>query len=126
MKFLIGFKFVTTFVLVLKKIQTKYDTFYSHSKIEKIINESDIDGTFESIYTVLISNIQNLLWIGSSWITDSFIEHNINISKYIPLAGSSYIKLQKELGHPRKGLINIRHLNHQIITQWELEKLEKI
>ena len=52
---------MTTFVLVLKKIQTKYDTFYSHSKIEKIINESDIDGTFESIYTGLISNIQNLL-----------------------------------------------------------------
>ena len=36
------------------------------------------------------------------------INHNINISKYNPLAGSSYIKLPKELNHPRKGLINIQ------------------
>ena len=32
------------------------------------------------------------------------IDHNINVSKYNPLAGSSYIKLPKELDHPRKGL----------------------
>ena len=50
-----GFKFVTTLVLVLvfKKIESedkaKYDTFYSSSKPEIIINESDIDDVFESI-----------------------------------------------------------------------------
>ena len=32
----------------------------------------------------------------SGWIIDSVIDHNINISKYNPLAGSSYIKLPKE------------------------------
>ena len=57
-----GIKFVITLVLVLKKIEnedkTKYDTFYSHSKAETIINESDIDDVFESIYTTVISNIQ--------------------------------------------------------------------
>ena len=34
---------------------------------------------------------------GSRWIIDSVIDHTINISKYNPLAGSSYIKLPKEL-----------------------------
>ena len=42
-----GFKFVTTLVLVIEKIErkykTKYDNFYSNSKPEVIINESDID-----------------------------------------------------------------------------------
>ena len=56
-----GFKFVTTLVLVFKKIEsegkTKYDTFYSHSKAKTIINESDIDDVFELIYTTTISNI---------------------------------------------------------------------
>ena len=33
---------------------------------------------------------------GSGWIIDSVIMHNINISRYNPLAGSSYIKLAKE------------------------------
>ena len=41
------FKFVATLVLVFKNIESdvnrKYDTFYSNSKTEIIINESDID-----------------------------------------------------------------------------------
>ena len=47
---------------------------------------------------------QKVLGKGSRWIIDLVIEHNINISKYNPLAGSSYIKLSKELDHPRKWL----------------------
>ena len=51
-----------TFVLVFKKIKsddkTKYDTFYSNSKAEIFINESDIDDVFESVYTTIIWNIQ--------------------------------------------------------------------
>ena len=56
---------MTTLSLVFKKIEsqdkTKYGTFYSHSKAEAIINESDIDDVLESIYTTIISNIQKLL-----------------------------------------------------------------
>ena len=59
-----GFKLVTTPALVLKNIEsedkTKYDTFYSHSKAERIINESDIDDVFKSIYTTIISNIHKI------------------------------------------------------------------
>ena len=55
------FKFVTTLVLVFKKIEsedkTKYNNFYSNSKIEMIINESDIDDVFKSIYTTILLNI---------------------------------------------------------------------
>ena len=32
-------------------------------------------------------------------------------SKYNPLADSSYIKLTKELHHPRKGMINIQNID---------------
>ena len=59
-----GFKLVTTPALVLKNIEsedkTKYDTFYSHSKAERIINESDNDDVFKSIYTTIISNIHKI------------------------------------------------------------------
>ena len=58
-------KLVATLVLLLKKIEsdkkTKYGTFYSHSKTETIINESDIGDIFESIYATIISNIQKSL-----------------------------------------------------------------
>ena len=60
-----GFKFVTTLVLVFKKIEskdkTKYDNFYSSSKAEIIINESDSENVFKSIYTTIIANIQKSL-----------------------------------------------------------------
>ena len=48
---------------------------------------------------------------GSGWITESVIDHNIHISKNNSLAGSSYIKLSKELDHPRKGLVNIQNID---------------
>ena len=49
----------------------------------------------------------------SGQIIDSAIDHAISISKYNPLAGSSYIKLPKELDHPRKGLINIQNTDNE-------------
>ena len=65
-----GFEFVTTLVLVFKNIESeekkRYDTFYSNSKAEIIINnKKDIDHVFQSIYTKIISNIQESL--GKSW-----------------------------------------------------------
>ena len=50
---------MTTLALVFKKTdsedKTKYDTFYSHSKAETVINESEIDDVFESIYATITS-----------------------------------------------------------------------
>ena len=117
-----GFKIVTTLVLVFKKIEsadkTKYDIFYSSWKVEIIINESDIDDVFQLIYTTVIKNIQKSLGKGSGWIIDSVIDHTISISKYNPLAGSSYIKLPKELDHPRKELINILNNDDNEYFKW--------
>ena len=66
---------------------------------------------FQPIYTKIIKKIQKSVGVGSGWIIDSVIDHTISISKYNSLAGSSYIKLPKELDHPRKGLINVQS-NH--------------
>ena len=64
---------------------------------------------FKSIYTIIISNIQKSL--GSGWTFHSVIDYN-------PLAGSSYIKLPKELEHPRKGLINIQNIQDNKCFKW--------
>ena len=94
-----GFKFVITLVLVFEKIEsedkTKYDTFYSNSKAEIIINESNIDDVFKSNYTAVISNIQKYLGKGSCWIIDLVIDHNISISNHNPLAGCIYYRIIK-------------------------------
>ena len=91
-----GFKFVTTLVLVLKKIEnedkTKYDNFCFSLKAGTVINDSDIDDVFPSIYITVITKIQKSLGKGSGWIIDSVIDHTISISKYNLLAGSNYKK----------------------------------
>ena len=48
---------------IKQNIYTEYlRTFYLHSKVETIINESGIDGNrFKSIYTTVISDIQEIL-----------------------------------------------------------------
>ena len=96
---------MTTLVLVFKKIKSedkaKYDTVSSNSKAKIIINESDIDDVFQSIYTRIITKIHKSLGKGSRWIIDSVIDDTISICKYDPLPGSSYIKLPKELSATR-------------------------
>ena len=81
---------MTALVLVFEKIEsedkTKYDNFHSSSKAETIISESDIN-VFQSIYTTII---KKCLGKGSVWIIDIVIDHTINISKYNPLAETSY------------------------------------
>ena len=101
------FKFATTLVTEFKEIgindAIKYGTFYSNSKSEIIINESDLDVAFESVFSTVILNIQKTIGKGSGWIIDSAIDHNINISKYTSLAGCSYIKIAKRIRpHPKK------------------------
>ena len=44
-------RFVLVFTKIESKDKTKFDNFYSSSKADKTINESDIDDVFQSVYT---------------------------------------------------------------------------
>ena len=93
--------------------------FNSSSKAEMIVNESDIYDVFKSIYTTIITNIQKSLGKGSGWIIDSVFDYTISIFlKHNSLARSSYIKLPKELDHPRKRLINIQNTDVNECFKW--------
>ena len=61
------------------KIKQKNDTFYSNTKAEIIINESDISDVFPSIHNKIKSNMQKSLGKGSGSTIDSVIDYNIGI-----------------------------------------------
>ena len=87
---------------------TEYATVYFNSSIKTIINlnfEHSINRCFEEI----LYKIDNWINEGSGWLIDSVNSEYVNISKYFPLLGSSYIEFPKELKHPKKGLINIQN-----------------
>ena len=109
---------MTKLVLVSKKIESedkrKCDNSYASSKAEIIINESHIDDVFQPIHTIIITGIQ----ISLGKVQAGLLTPYISISKYNPLAASSYIKLPKELDHSRKGLINIQNTHDNECFKW--------
>ena len=70
---------------------------------------------YSDVSWVLVSSwtqVQPLIILDPDYLPDYLsISPDYNISKYNPLAGSSYIKLPKELEHPRKGLINVQNID---------------
>ena len=74
-----------TLILVFKEVasddETKYSTLYSYSKTETVVNQSDIDDLFESIYSTVISNIQNSEGKDSARIFDSVVDDTIKFVK---------------------------------------------
>ena len=93
------YKFMAELVLEFRKLEnddtTKYSTFYSNSKAETTINESDIDDVFESIYSTIISDIQKSLRNRSGWIIDSVLDHTINITSKTPSLAEVISNYQK-------------------------------
>ena len=65
------FKYVTTVVIEFWKIEsddTKFNTFYSNSKAERVINENNTDEVFKSIWATIKSKIEKYLGKDSGWI----------------------------------------------------------
>ena len=50
----------------------------------------------------LYETIQNLQEKGSCWIIDQVIDHNINVSKYNLVAGSSYNQITESMSPSKK------------------------
>ena len=63
-----------------------------------INHKFDLDKSFQEI----LHRIDNWINEGSGWIIESINSQYINISTYIPLIGSSYVKLPVELRIPKK------------------------
>ena len=91
--------------------------FIQAQKMKQLTMKVWIDDLFQSIYATIITNIQKPLPKGSGWILNSVIDHTISISKHNLLAGSSYIKLPKQLDQPRKGLITALQIT---AGQWSM------
>ena len=103
---------VRTNLIKFKLVKTLVIEFNNSIKQYSVINESGIDDLFESIYTTIVLNKQKFLGKDSGCINDSAVSQLTNISKYNPLAGSSYIRLQlSRLYCLKKGLTNIQNVS---------------
>ena len=86
---------------------------YFNSKAKTIINQTEIAEALMSSEEQILNKIAQWISEGSGWIIKSVDNHYLNIVKYEPTKGSSYIKLPIELQHHRKGLINLKNKDNE-------------
>ena len=79
------------------------------SKAQTIINQTQIDFMLILSKQQILNTIAEWVSEGSGWTINSIDNHYLNIVKYKPLNGLSYIKLPQELQNSNKGLINIKN-----------------
>ena len=100
-----GFKYIETLKVTFEKqlgdeIITK--TAYFNGRARTIINENEIDKSIQLSRQEIMKTIGQWLSEGSGWTIKSVDGHYINLTKYKPLKGSSYIELPTELKNPAK------------------------
>ena len=136
-----GFKFIETLQVTFTKfssdeIVTK--TAHFNSIAQRIINHTEIHEALQMSKQTILNKIAQWISEGSGWTIQSVDNHYLNIVKYKPMNGSSYIQLPTELRNSAKGLINIknednecfrwchiRHLNPQEKDPQRIENSDK-
>ena len=111
-----GFKYIETLKMTFEKqlggkIITK--TVYFNSKTKTLINENEINEVLQTSRQELMKIISQWLSEGSGWTIKSVDAHYINLTKYAPMNGSSYIQLPTELRNSAKGLINLKNEDNE-------------
>ena len=107
-----GLKFVETLKITFRKVsndETIEKNAYFNSTPQTIINNLEVAGSLESSKQQILNKIAQWVSEGSGWTIQSVNNHYINIVKYQPMQGSSYIQLPQELRNSALGLINLKN-----------------
>ena len=136
-----GLKYVETVKVTFNKISNGKiveKSAYFNSKAQTIINNTEINEALQMSKQNILNQISQWISEGSGWTIQSVDSHYLNIVKYEPMKGSSYIKLPNELRNSKKGLINmknednecfrwchIRHINPQEKYPQRIKKTDK-
>ena len=87
----------------------EYKNAYFNSKAFTILNSEEIIDALDKAAEEINNKIAVWLSEGSGWTIEVILQHYINIVKYLPLRGNSYLPLPGELRNPKKGLINLKN-----------------
>ena len=136
-----GLKYVETLKVTFEKISADViveKSAYFNSTSQTIINQMEINEALQMSKQNILNKIAQWISEGSGWTVQSVDNHYLNIAKYEPMKGSSYIQLPNELRNSGKGLINmknednecfrwchIRHINPQDKDPQRIKKTDK-
>ena len=107
-----GLKFIETLKVTFSKAKDDgliYKSAFFNSKPQTIINNLSISESLQTSKQQILNFVAQWISLGSRWVIQSVDSHFINLVKYEPLKGSSYIQLPTELRNSAKGLINLKN-----------------
>ena len=112
-----GLKFAETLRVTFEK-ETGHEervikTAYFNSKPQTITNDTQIELALSLSKQQILNKIAVWISEGSGWTVQSVDNHYLNVVKYEPMKGSSYIKLPTELRNSAKGLINMKNEDNE-------------
>ena len=99
----------------------EYKDAYFNSTAFTILNENQIIEALDKAAEEINNKIAFWLSEGSGWTIVEIRSHFVNIVKYLPLRGNSYIPTPEELRHHNKGLINLKNIDNKCLL-WSLNR----
>ncbi|KAL9988273.1 hypothetical protein ACROYT_G002704 [Oculina patagonica] len=111
-----GIKFVETLKITFSKMSGEdliYKTAYFNSQPQTIINNLEIAESLQVSKQKILNFVAQWISEGSGWTIQSVDSHHLNVVKYEPIKGSSYIQLPYELRNSSKGLINMKNEDNE-------------
>ena len=84
-----------------------------NSIAQTIINHTEIHEALQMSKQTILNKIAQWISEGSGWTIQSVDSHYLNIVKYEPMNGSSYIQLPTELRNSARGLIDIKNKDNE-------------
>ena len=97
----------------------EYKDAYFNSNAFTILNEYQIIDALDKAAEEINNKIAVWLSEGSGWTIVEIRSHFVNIVKYLPLRGNSYIPSPKELRNSKMGLINPKNIDNKCLL-WSL------
>ena len=91
----------------------EYKDAYFNSTAFTILNEYQIIEALDKAAEEINNKIAFWLSEGSGWTLVEIRSHYVNIVKYLPLRGNSYIPTPKELRNSMCGLINLKNIDNE-------------
>ena len=91
----------------------EYKDAYFNSTAFTILNEYQIIDALDKAAEEINNKIAVWLSEGSGWTIEEIRSHFVNIVKYLPLSGNSYIPSPKELRNSMCGLINLKNIDNE-------------
>ena len=83
-----------------------------HSEVEVNLESTDLNELYNKMTGKVLENLATFQQLGSSWVFGKIDSLEIHTVEYVPLRGSSYIKLPKSLAN-KKAIVNPKNTDNK-------------